>query len=556
MAYNPNNPNGQASAANSAPVVLDTTDSGYLSAIAASTATTATNTGAQAQDFQSTGTIVANNGTVSVTGQGVYTVTASITGTWVANLLFEGQTTDSNWNAIPINSITGTNLQPIIGPITSNGLYCITGGGYLNVRVRASSYTSGTVSVALDGSLSQQTVLANINTPDSYVVGAAAQTATVNNILTSTSGTAASSAYGFHSAAIQITSTGTGGTYIFEGSNDNVNFVTVPVYNQLILTGTPITAAITATASTIVYVFPITTQYIRCRIATAITGGSIQATTKLSQTTWTPSTFTIANATAANANVTATIASGTVTTVSTVSNITTGTIATVTNSNAGFPGSIADVASAAITTTTTSGPYTPTYGCSYQIIMDVTAVSGTTPTMDVQIIESLDGGTNYRVIYQFPRIAATGSYVSPMIPLTGNRIEYVQTIAGTTPSFTRSISRLQSSSSMAPFIRQIFDRTVTLTTLSSTTAALLAEQQCKNITMSINIGAATIAPALQIQGSDDAGATWYNLGTPLSAVASSTVSTTVTSVAAQQYRAIVTTAGSAVTAGYVMLRAF
>ncbi len=315
MSYNPNNPNGQATSANSAPVVLDTTDSGYLSTIA-------TNTGASATDFQASGTISALNGTVSITGQGTYTTTASITGTWSASLVFEGQAQDLTWNLIPMNQINGTNLLPLVGPITSNGLYNITGGGFLQVRVRASAYTSGTVAVGLDSSLAQQSMFAITSTPDMFMTGASAQTATVNNILPVTSGTAATDAYGYHSASVQVVSTGTAGTFIFEGSNDNVNFQAITVYNQLILTGTPITAAITATASQFIYNFPVSMRFIRLRIATTITGGSIQAFTKLSQTAFTPSIFQVAQATTGNLNTTSTIASGTVTTVSTVTAIT------------------------------------------------------------------------------------------------------------------------------------------------------------------------------------------------------------------------------------------
>ncbi|MGA4923370.1 hypothetical protein, partial [Bacillus subtilis] len=80
-----------------------------------------------------------------------------------------------------------------------------------------------------------------------------AQTAIVNNILTAASGTAATDVLGYRSASVQVVSTGTGGTFIFEGSNDNTNFQTIPVYSQLILTGTPIVAAITPTSSQLIY---------------------------------------------------------------------------------------------------------------------------------------------------------------------------------------------------------------------------------------------------------------------------------------------------------------
>ena len=71
----------------------------------------------------------------------------------------------------------------------------------------------------------------------------------------------------------------------------------------------------------------------------------------------------------------------------------------------------------------------------------------------------------------------------------------------------------------------------------------------------VNIGAATTAPVLQMEGSDDLGATWYAIGSPLTAVASSTVQLTVVDINSQLMRARVSTAGSGVTLGYVLLKA-
>lgn len=179
-----------------------------------------------------------------------------------------------------------------------------------NPNGQATSANSAPVVIASD----QSTV--NVAMPDLYVTGQSAQTAIVNNILTSTAGTAATDLINYYSASVQVTSTGTAGTYIFEGSNDNVNFQTIPVFSQLILTGTPIVAAITASASQLVYTFPITTRYIRLRIVTTITGGSIQAFSKFMVQSFTPAILQVAQTTAANLATTATIASGTVTTVS------------------------------------------------------------------------------------------------------------------------------------------------------------------------------------------------------------------------------------------------
>lgn len=382
---------------------------------------------------------------------------------------------------------------------------------------------------------------------DMTVDGQAAQTAIVANILTTTSGAAATDLIGFKSATVQVVSTGTAGTFIFEGSNDNVNFQSIPVFIQSTSTGAPLVVAITATNSQFIYTFPVQARYIRLRIVTTITGGSIRAFSRFSQATWTPAFFQAVQNTAGSLATSATIASGTVTTVSTLTSMTSGNLA--------IPGIIADVASAALTTTTTTATLTPTFGPSYKVVIPVTVVSGTNPTLDVQIQESDNTGTNWVPIYDFPRITATGLYRSPMFPLTGNRVRYVQTVGGTTPSFTRSISRLQSSLTDSTTYRQIIDRTISLNTLDSVTPNLTVSNG-KNAQIVVNIGAATVAPILQIEGSDDNGSTWYPVGSTLLAVANSTVQLTVPGMISQLLRVRVQTAGSGVTAGYTLLRAF
>jgi hypothetical protein len=146
-----------------------------------------------------------------------------------------------------------------------------------------------------------------------FLTGAAAQTATVNNILTDPSGSAALEVTNYRTCSVQVVSTGTAGTFIFEQSNDNVNFVALPVFNAALVTGVPVTAAITASASSIIYTFPIRARYVRLRIATTITGGSIRAHTRLSTEPWTAAAQLVASNTAANMAVTvgAALAGGT-----------------------------------------------------------------------------------------------------------------------------------------------------------------------------------------------------------------------------------------------------
>jgi len=65
------------------------------------------------------------------------------------------------------------------------------------------------------------------------------------------------------------------------------------------------------------------------------------------------------------------------------------------------------------------------------------------------------------------------------------------------------------------------DRSIVLTTVNSVTPRVFVGS-ANNIMLSVNIGAATTAPVLQLEGSED-GTNFYPIGSPLTAVASSTV---------------------------------
>jgi len=245
----------------------------------------------------------------------------------------------------------------------------------------------------------------------------------------------------------------------------------------------------------------------------------------------------------------ANIVAGTLSTVTTVSGVT-----TVTSANLGISTIISDIASAAITSTANSSVITPTFGCSYEVNIPVTLITGTNPTLDVDVQESDDTGTNWMTVYSFPRITTAGIYRSPKLPSLGNRLRYVQTLTGTSPSFTRAINRLQSSDSV-PSVRQLIDRSVVLTTLNSITPSLNV-QNCDRLQLAVNIGASTTNPSLQLQGSEDNGVSWYSIGSAITAIANSTVSITIVDVNTQLLRAIVTSAGSGVTMGYILLKGF
>lgn len=219
------------------------------------------------------------------------------------------------------------------------------------------------------------------------------------------------------------------------------------------------------------------------------------------------------------------------------------------NVSAALNTTVADVASAALTTTTTVAAITPALGAAYSVNIPVTAVTGTSPTLDFSIEESDDAGTNWFKVYDFPRITATGMYRSPWIPLRGNRIRYVQTVGGTTPSFTRAVNRLQSPVDATPKI-QLVDRSIVLGTLNSTTAAINCEG-CTAFNVFVRCSAQTNAAIIGIQVSYD-GTNWTPLPETISTVAG-IARAALTNVRARFIRGIVNTISADATLGEVVI---
>lgn len=97
------------------------------------------------------------------------------------------------------------------------------------------------------------------------------------------------------------------------------------------------------------------------------------------------------------------------------------------------------VASAARTTTGDSGTVTGwEFATVLRVQLDVTAASGTTPTLDVIVADTLDG-TNWNTIGTFTQKVTTGRQVIDISALFAETIRVNWIIAGTTPSFTFSV---------------------------------------------------------------------------------------------------------------------
>lgn len=97
------------------------------------------------------------------------------------------------------------------------------------------------------------------------------------------------------------------------------------------------------------------------------------------------------------------------------------------------------VASAARTASGNSGliaGYGPAK--SLRVQLDVTAVSGTSPSATVLVEDTLDG-TTYNTIGTFAAKTAAGREVINITGLFSDNIRVTWTITGTTPSFTFSV---------------------------------------------------------------------------------------------------------------------
>lgn len=219
---------------------------------------------------------------------------------------------------------------------------------------------------------------------------------------------------------------------------------------------------------------------------------------------------------------------------------------------------IVDIPSAAVTTTQTSAAISTVNQNSFSFAVTVSAVSGTTPTLDFLIQESMDG-VNWTTVYQMERITAAGYFTTPTMRLAGFFVRYVQTVAGTTPSFTYSLVRTVKTIE-APVVRRIFERALTATVVNSVTTPLITSGCNQVQIVQSSAAGATTAPVITLEGSED-GVAYYGLvsstGTAVTVTGTaSTTTTNITTAIPKFARGRVSTAGVAAVLNYVALKCF
>lgn len=102
-------------------------------------------------EFQApiTGTIVANGGTLDVKTSNSGTTVVQFQGTWTGTIVLEGSQDGTNYTALPIvRAVDGA----LLSSLAANGLYFVPSAGLLNLRARATAWTSGTANINSAGS--------------------------------------------------------------------------------------------------------------------------------------------------------------------------------------------------------------------------------------------------------------------------------------------------------------------------------------------------------------------------------------------------------------------
>jgi hypothetical protein len=219
----------------------------------------------------------------------------------------------------------------------------------------------------------------------------------------------------------------------------------------------------------------------------------------------------------------------------------------------GAPNFVAESASSAKTATGNSGVISTAAGGAISGLLLISAVSGTSPTLDVTLEHSLDNGVTFAPIWASGRITAAQNVPIPAMQVEGIR-RWVWTISGTTPSLTFAIN-VNQLSMRAPVIRAMFDRTIAPNTLNSASAALNIEG-CQQISAIVVNGAgATVNPTYVIDVSMD-GANWGPIPTSGNPVPpSSTVVSAALPVSARWARLRIYAAGTGATQTYAALHA-
>jgi len=572
MAYNPNNANGQATMANSAPVVIasNQTDIPVASSPAAVIQVPTANS------------LAALNATVQYQtedGAGIFLTLTNgpgATTAWVGTITFQYSLDGSTWNSLSVMPVAAPANSASTSTATANGLFfasmpagtaTVNTSGISYVRANMTAYTSGTVYFHVQSAAVPN---ARILLPWIYSV---------------TSGqtlTGPIEATGLSEVDVQISAITTT-VLTAQGTNDPtlVTWQTIPVIQSQAQVASALSMAAVATYR----MNPNGYKWFRIQVTTT---GTVLTVQGISATLGQQVVLT-----SAGNDIGVTVNSGTLTTVSTVTTCSTVTslsqiAASVPQMNASN-GSTNKQLGVSLGTATSNTDYSaqawaaasgngatvaPAIGdglsCSFAV--NTTAfTAGSSTGLYVYLQESPDNGTTWMDIWGCEAQNGTGFIRIPCVPIGGRRrMRWVNRAgAATTATVTATAMAIPG---WAPYQRQFFDwgttgtaansilitggaqttstSTITsaLTTTTQTTAAYPIDG-CTQITVKalVSGGTATTAPVVTLQYSDDF-TNWVS-GTTLTLPTSAGMTmTTVNNINAKYIRLNLTTAQSGGTA--------
>jgi hypothetical protein len=96
-----------------------------------------------------TGTVGVANATVSASIDDADTFIIQVSGTWAGTLTFEGSMDGTNWSVWTVVSSAAISHITAASTTTTNGLFMHETYGLSRIRVRFSTYTSGTATVLI-----------------------------------------------------------------------------------------------------------------------------------------------------------------------------------------------------------------------------------------------------------------------------------------------------------------------------------------------------------------------------------------------------------------------
>lgn len=426
-------------------------------------------------DTTSSGTITGASQNISLALVGKSGVAIQITGVWVGTLQFEGTVDGTNW--VTINGVVAGTSTPGT-TTTANGVVRLTPSGLAQVRIFSTAWTSGTATItirasdATGGTFLNQSLTAGANIIgkvgiDQTTPGTTNAVAVTNTSFIATQATPAN----LQMSATQVV--GSAATRWFAQISDGTNSPAIKAAS---------TAAVATDPAIVVAVSPNNTVAVTQATAANLNATVAQGTAaaignswfaKISDATTGPVAVKAASTAAAFTDIALTAdvrPGGALVTASAAlgdafANPTLGKQAVLSHVSNGTTWDMQRGMSTSLTTGDTGAKTATGNGATItnagnkgiQILINMGAVTGTTPTFVAKVQGSVDGGTNW---YDIPgavtaSLVATGLFgitIYPGIAVTAGTTttgttagasgilprtwRMVWTIGGTTPSFT------------------------------------------------------------------------------------------------------------------------